>query len=75
MGVQEVVAVAMAKAQEAVDFTPRKGAVCPMCGTAKLRVVCTKPWIGDARVRFHRCTNPGCVMNSLGLSIKSVQGS
>ncbi|MEG6505876.1 transcriptional regulator [Nitratidesulfovibrio sp. 1201_IL3209] len=73
MGVQEVVTVAMARAQDAVDYIPRTGATCPVCGAQRLRVVCTKPWIGNVRVRFHRCTNPACVMGKLGLSIKSVQ--
>lgn len=72
MGVQEVVAVAMAKAQEGAEFGP-DGAPCPMCGH-RMKVVSTRK-VGVARVRYHRCLNKSCVLCSMGSIVKSVQGN
>jgi len=43
-----------------------------MCGQ-RLRVTVTKPWDGAARVRWHRCQNPGCVLAGMGKAVKSVE--
>lgn len=39
----------------AVDYSPRLGAVCPICGQEKCRVCGTSPWSGSVRERWHRC--------------------
>lgn len=67
------VATALATAQKGVDYSAKEGAVCPTCGAAHLRVVCTKPWDGDVRLRFHRCGNPDCLLSALKVPIKSLQ--
>jgi len=64
---------AIATAQQGVDYSVKDGAVCPCCGAPHLRVVCTKAWDGDTRLRFHRCMNEGCVLAVLRTPIKSVQ--
>lgn len=67
------VAAALAKASEGVDYTARDGAVCPVCGSKKLKVYKTMPWEGAARTRYHHCKNRRCVLHKLGLSVKSIQ--
>lgn len=73
MGRESAVVTAMAKAREGVDFSPRTGATCPVCGRKKLRVVRTMPWDGAVLIRYHRCTNPVCVLCRLGQNVKSIQ--
>lgn len=64
---------ALAKANQGVSFSSRYGAVCPVCGTPKMRITVTKQWADGIRVRFHRCSNTLCILNSIGASIKSIQ--
>lgn len=40
---------------KAVDWCPRHGAVCPVCGARRCRVTSTGPWLGRTRERYHRC--------------------
>ena len=61
-----------AAAEAGVDFRPRTGALCPAC-SRPAKIVSTKPWDGDLRIRYHRCQNPACVLACLKQSIKSVQ--
>lgn len=49
-----------------VDYSPRLGGVCPICGAERCRVTTTGNWIGTVRERFHKCR--GC-----GLRFKSVE--
>ncbi|UIJ38542.1 hypothetical protein LWC08_02945 [Desulfobaculum bizertense] len=50
----------------AVDWDPRRGGCCPLCGAQRCRVMSTRPWNGSVRLRWHRC--PRC-----GHRFKSVQ--
>lgn len=49
-----------------VDYSPKRGGVCPVCETEKCRVTNTSPWTGSVRERFHRC-------RVCGLRFKSVE--
>ncbi len=69
-----IVAKVKAKADQSVDFTPKNGAVCPVCGTREMPVVTSRPWVDNCKVRFHRCQNkPDCLLAVMETSIKSVQ--
>lgn len=71
--VAAAIAAAIAKAQAGVDYSPRTGATCPSCGAIRLRVVTTRPWDGEARVRFHKCLSKGCLLETLRISVKSIE--
>lgn len=62
----------LARAGEGVDFSRRRGALCPACGKPA-KIVRTFPWDGDVRVRYHRCQTAGCVLPTTGATIKSVE--
>ncbi|WP_285906846.1 hypothetical protein [Pseudodesulfovibrio pelocollis] len=51
---------------EGVDYSPRMGGVCPVCGAARCRVTNTGAWTGQVRMRNHRC-------RICGLRFKSVE--
>ena len=69
-----VIIKAREKAEQSVDYTPRHGAVCPECSRKNIPVVTSRPWEGDTRIRYHRCTNiEGCILAIMKTSIKSVQ--
>lgn len=55
-----------------VDFSARRGALCPCCG-GRAPVYRSMPWEDGLRVRYHRCVNPHCPLAALGGTIKSVQ--
>jgi hypothetical protein len=59
-------------ARTGVVYDSRDGAVCPGCG-ASLRAYKVMPWDGGFRVRYHKCTNPDCVLCAIGEGIKSLQ--
>lgn len=61
------------RADQSVDYSPRYGAVCPECGTTNLKVITSRPWEDNIKVRFHKCRNPECLLCWMGTSIKSVQ--
>jgi hypothetical protein len=62
-----------AQAAQSVDFSPRDGALCPVCG-CRMPVATTRPWEDNFRIRYHRCSNVDeCVAARLGLQIKSIQ--
>ena len=65
-------ALQVATASAGVDFSHRRGAVCPGCGE-RARIVKTLPWEGNVRVRYHRCENPRCLMCAARATIKSVE--
>lgn len=70
---QRAVVAAIAKAREGVEYSPKNGAVCPVCGATKLPVQRTMSWSGNVRIRYHRCVNPACVLCELGEGVKSLQ--
>lgn len=59
-------------AESGVDYRPRTGALCPCCGEPA-KIVATRPWDGDTRIRYHRCQTADCLLASINQSIKSVQ--
>lgn len=68
----EVVREIVARVQEArvVDYSPREGVICPVCGgrlrVGRLGVTKSMPWCGSVRERYHSC--PLC-----GARFKSVE--
>ena len=68
----KVIQVAVAKARAGVVYSPKGGAKCPMCGK-RCPVVSSPKWVGDIKVRYHRCRNKACVLCSTGVNVKSVQ--
>lgn len=63
---------AISEAENGVDYSPKTGALCPFCDR-KTYVKDTRPWMGDCRVRYHKCTNPTCCLYHLSKTIKSVE--
>lgn len=61
------------EAQAGVDYTLKDGAVCPFCGSRKLRPYTVRKWDGGFKIRYHYCENPDCGLATLRFSIKSVQ--
>lgn len=61
------------KADTGVDYTPKNGAVCPVCGRVKAPVVTTRPWKEGTRIRFHKCPNPECLLSNMSVQFKSFQ--
>ncbi len=55
-----------------VDYTARRGAVCPWCGL-KSRITVTRPWEDKTRIRYHRCENGECPISTLNINIKSIE--
>lgn len=66
------IVAAREKAAAGVDYSPKNGAICPWCAT-KTKISTTRPWDGNVRVGYQRCQQPGCVIASLSLSIKSIE--
>lgn len=69
-----VIAKALDAAREGVEYSPKHGALCPFCGL-KTRVQTTKPWLGNSRLRYHRCENPQCPLCVLGERVRSWEES
>jgi len=67
------VELAVAKAKDGVEYSVKSGATCPLCGKKKLRVQSSPKWMGDIKIRYHKCRNPDCLLGKLGTLIKSVQ--
>ena len=72
MNLEIQLAIKMKEAENGVEFNVKTGAACPWC-KERMRVVDTKSWEGDIRVRYHRCYNPICPLCVMEKSIKSVQ--
>lgn len=60
------------QAAAGVDYSPRYGARCPCCGRRAV-IYKSMPWEEDVRVRYHRCTNPRCLLAAARATLKSVQ--
>lgn len=73
MSSKKAIAAAIILAQAGVDYSPKTGATCPCCRAEKLRVETSKPWDGTMKVRFHVCTNKGCLICKLGQRVKSIE--
>ncbi len=61
------------KAEKSVDYTPKDGAVCPECSKKNLRTVTSRPWESGLKIRYHKCTDPDCLLSFMGIVIKSIQ--
>lgn len=55
-----------------VDYSPRQGALCPWC-KKKTKIVSTRPWEDNTRIRYHRCKNIMCPLSSGQVNIKSIE--
>ena len=62
-----------AKADAGVDYSARWGAVCPVCGKARMQTVTSRPWKNGIKIRYHKCNNLECLVCRIGLSLKSYQ--
>lgn len=65
--------IAVVKARDGVDYSVKSGATCPMCGKKKIKVMSSPRWMGEMKVRYHKCQNPDCLLGKMGTLIKSVQ--
>jgi len=70
--INTLLAIKISEAEAGVDFSRRFGARCPCCGRPA-KIVRTRPWEGDIRLRYHRCTNSDCILSSSKTTIKSVE--
>jgi len=71
--IKAIIVFAIQKAAQGVEYTPKYGAVCPFCGSIRMRTITTRKWDGDTRTRFHRCKNKSCPLHKRKVYIKSVQ--
>ena len=60
-------------ARAGVIFDVLDGAVCPCCGTTRLKAYKVMPWADGVRVRYHKCGNQECILCAIGEGIKSLQ--
>lgn len=51
--------LAESKEKTAVDFSPKHGGVCPLCGRTKCQVNTVGRWSGPVRERYHNCRHCG----------------
>lgn len=66
------IAKAKQAAESGVDYSPQHGARCPWCGS-RSKIIKTLPWEANIRLRYHRCRKSGCVVASMGITIKSIE--
>lgn len=66
------IAAANQVAAAGVDYSARTGASCPWCGK-RTKIYKTMPWEDNTRIRYHRCENSRCALNSLGVTVKSIE--
>lgn len=62
--------IAIEAAKVGIDYRKGEGAFCPFC-RERLRTYRTIG--GRPTIRYCRCTNTGCPMNEMEISIKTVQ--
>ncbi len=43
------------KEKTAVDYSPKNGGVCPLCGQKKCSIKNVGKWSGSVRERYHSC--------------------
>ncbi len=67
-----LIAKALDAARNGVEYDIKDGAPCPFCGQ-KIRVTHTLPWLGNARKRYHKCSNIHCPMHVTDVTITSWQ--
>ncbi|UZP67728.1 ogr/Delta-like zinc finger family protein [Desulfovibrio mangrovi] len=63
----------VAQAEGGVDYDRQRGmALCPACGK-RAKVVTTRNWDGNVRLRYHKCMNKQCLLYRTGTTIKSIE--
>ncbi len=67
-----MLALALRDAEKGIKYNPGDGAYCPWCGH-KLRVMDTKPWNEEKRIRYQICLNSKCVLCTMDKYIKSIE--
>ena len=67
-----MLAKAVKNAKDGVTYDVKSGAACPYCGQ-KTKVQTTKPWMGDCRIRYHKCENTRCALHVVDETIRSWQ--
>lgn len=60
-------------AQNGIDYSSRWGAVCPYCKTPKAKVITSKPWEENMKIRYHKCLNKECLLFKMEITIKSIE--
>jgi len=60
-------------ARTGVIYDSKTGAACPCCGAPRLKAYKVMPLDGGLRVRYHKCSNPECLLCAIGEGIKSLQ--
>jgi len=68
-----LIAEARRKAESGVDYSPRFGAVCPVCGKAKIPIVTSRPWRDNLKTRYHKCDSEKCLLKTMNLTVKSIE--
>lgn len=70
MGLNDLVCRVLALVRKGVVWN--HGANCPMCGR-RMRTESSGRKARVPRVRYHKCTNPDCILSSMALLVKSVE--
>lgn len=70
MGLNELVCHVLALARKGVVWN--HGATCPIC-SKKMHTESSGRKARVPRVRYHKCTNPDCILCSMALLVKSVE--
>lgn len=68
-----LIAEAKAKCEVGVGYHSRHGAVCPVCQTKRIPIFSSPRWRDGIKVRYHKCTNPKCLVCAMGLTVKSIE--
>lgn len=67
-----MLAIAVNKARDGVDYDAKYGAACPFCGE-RARVTHTLQWLDRSRKRYHKCHNIRCPLHVIDETICSWQ--
>lgn len=70
MGLNDLVCLVLALVRKGVVWD--HGATCPICGR-RMRTESSGSKKRTPRVRYHKCTNPDCILGSMALLVKSVE--
>ena len=71
-GQSTTIVTAIKAAEIGIDYDRKNGAFCPLC-QERIKVTDTKPWVGNSRIRYHKCSNERCLLHQLERSIKSIE--
>ena len=68
----KILAIAIDKARNGVEYNVKAGSRCPFCGE-RVKVTHTMPWLGNSRKRYHKCFNISCPLHVTDITITSWQ--